>query len=34
MTDGRHALIELGTSSGPTPSEIKKIRREEAIRAT
>jgi len=33
MTDGRHSLAEFGISSGPTPSEMKEIRREEAKRA-
>ena len=33
MTDGRHSLTELGMSSGPTPFEMKEIRREDAMRA-
>lgn len=33
MTDGRHSLTEIGISTGPTPFEMKVIRREEAIRA-
>ena len=34
ITDGRHSLTSLGVSSGPTPIEIKEIRKEEALRAT
>jgi LmbE family N-acetylglucosaminyl deacetylase len=34
MTDGRHCLAEIGVSTGPVASEIKLIRKEEAIRAT
>jgi len=34
MTDGRHALEGFVGSNGPTPSEVKTIRRAEAINAT
>lgn len=34
MTDGRHSLTELSISSGPTPFEMKEIRKEDAMRAT
>jgi len=34
MTDGRYPLTEVGISTGPTPFEMKTIRREDAIRAT
>ena len=34
ITDGRHCLTDLGVSSGPTPMEMKEIRKEEALRAT
>lgn len=33
MTDGRYPLTEFGISVGPTPSEMKEIRREDALRA-
>lgn len=34
MTDGRHSLGEFAKSIGPTPSEIKTMRKEEAVKAT
>jgi LmbE family N-acetylglucosaminyl deacetylase len=34
ITDGRHSLTNLGVSSGPTPVEIKEIRKEEVLKAT
>ena len=34
ITDGRYCLTDLGVSSGPTPIEMKEIRKEEALRAT
>jgi len=35
MTDGKHALSTvLGINSNPTPEELKRIRKEEVIRAT
>jgi LmbE family N-acetylglucosaminyl deacetylase len=35
MTDGKYALLkEFGGDSNPTPEELKKIRKEEVIRAT
>jgi LmbE family N-acetylglucosaminyl deacetylase len=34
VTDGRHSLTQLGVSSGPTPVELKEIRKEEALKAT
>jgi len=33
MTDARYSLTEVGITSGPSPSKIRKIRREEAVRA-
>lgn len=33
MTDGRHALSNLGITENPTPSDMKEIRMEEAIAA-
>jgi LmbE family N-acetylglucosaminyl deacetylase len=34
ITDGRHSLTRLGVSSGPSPAEIRELRREEVLRAT
>lgn len=33
ITDGRYCLTDLGVSSGPTPNEIKEIRKQETLRA-
>jgi LmbE family N-acetylglucosaminyl deacetylase len=33
MTDGRYPLTEIGISTGPKPSAMKEIRREDALRA-
>lgn len=34
LTDGRHSLSESGITSKPTPFEMKRIRREDAMRST
>lgn len=34
LTDGRHSLSEFGITSMPTPFEMKRIRREDAMRST